>query len=258
MSNSVFLEFLSRIKQQEKNISLLSNKILEIEDMKRRYFSEYLTQEITEGIVNMFKKKMDAFYMQTQEIKKSIERIQEDYTINGILEERMKIHILTQQESLAEKTKIFLETKSSFLRTISEKQEFLSLFEDDSVWGKEKKEEPPNYRRETEDSEKEIGDVRIKNLLMEMENINATAMDLNEIISNSGMEIKSAESKLFFSKKMSAGVNSQIETTTNRRKRRRRLKTVCFLLVVGVCSVIFIYFGKQILEFIAKLKDATK
>lgn len=244
MSSAVFLEFLSCIKQEEKNISLLSNDIQTIKEMEKCYVSSYSIRRTSGGIVDNFKKKTSAFYAQIKEIKQRIENIRKVYSTNGILEQKMNLHVLALYENLKKKTKEFLEAKSSFLNRVTQKQEFLDSFEKKRKDRKETVYDEDSLSADEIADEKIVGDAAIQDILLSIEDIHTTSIELNEIISNSSLEIEGTLSKTFFSKDMSTGMNLQIETAIVRRNRARWFKIGGVLLIVALCMFIAIYFKK--------------
>ncbi|KAI5188962.1 hypothetical protein NEMIN01_0226 [Nematocida minor] len=258
MENSSFVEFLSCIKENEKKIALLSNEAQAVEEMKKRYVSSNLTQSSGKHILESFKARTNSFYSRSKEIKENIEEIRKAYSRNGVLEKKMHMHILALYSRLKAQTEGFVEAKAGLLQVMEKKQDSLSAFAPKKQTRKEDSGEGGGYSLEGECFDEPKADQSIQELLLTLEELNTTFIELNEIIGSSSVEIEGASSKMFLNRNLSVGVNTQIETATVRRKRRRWLKSAGLLLVIAVCSIIFIYFGRGMLDFIIKLKDAIK
>lgn len=263
MAESSFIEFLTSVKEKNREISLLSADIQVVEEMKNIYLSSGLDQNTAYTTLECFREKCEVFCRKVKEIRKSIECITEQYVKKDLLEEKMKIHISILCNNLKKQFERFLKAKAEFLDAVDEKQAIVSSIRTSESSDKnEPLTNPDAFAAEhciyTFAEPEQERSKSIRDILATLKELNTTSIELNEIINSSGFAIENAKSKLFYSSNATIGVNSHIEGVTRRRKRRRWFKLVGLAILFIVCGCVTVFFGKSILDFIIAIKNALK
>ncbi|KAH9386283.1 uncharacterized protein NEMAJ01_1179 [Nematocida major] len=254
MAQTFFVELLEHYKKKGEEISLLSAHTNAVKEMKSAYLAAARNPEKAHAVIEQFRERSSAFYKICTEIKEGIERLSLSYSGKGIPENSIRQHAHGLYTRLKQESEAFLESKLAFLDAIDERQEFEACAAEPLGEGSEALRGALSDCRAPSPQ----GDVRIQQILSNLNSLNTAFIELSEIVSSSNFEIEGAANKLFLSSNETAGVNAQIELATGRRKRRRWLKMlgVALLVVFGGCLLVF--FGKEILTFIIKIKKAFK